>query len=225
MRFFGVSLRKLIRARRIDEIDGFLREVQAVIHVGANEGQERFVYDRFGIDVLWIEPIDDIYQRLLDNIRRFPRQRALQALVTDTDDGEYDFHISNNDGVSSSIMDLKAHREIWPDVDYAESIPLLGVTLPTLLAREGIDPDHYQALIMDTQGSELLVLKGAEPIVKKFRFIKVEVPDFESYAGCCQVDDMDEFMTAHGFAEDQRRSFASKEGVGRYYDIVYRRSD
>jgi FkbM family methyltransferase len=224
MNFFrGVSLRKFLRSRRVDGLDAFLREVQGVIHVGANEGQERFVYDRLGLRVLWIEPIDDVYARLLDNIRRFPRQAAVKALVTDRDGVEYDFHISNNDGVSSSIMELKAHREIWPDVDYANSVSMRSVTLPTLMVGENLDIADYQALVMDTQGSELLVLQGAEPVVRQFEFIKVEVPDFESYTGCCQVQDMDGFMATHGFSKYRQRSFAGKEGVGRYFDIVYRR--
>jgi hypothetical protein len=35
----------------------FLRDVTGVIHVGANTGQERFLYRLFGLNVIWIEPI------------------------------------------------------------------------------------------------------------------------------------------------------------------------
>ena len=65
-----------------------------------------------------------------------------------------------------------------------------------MLARERIDRARYDALVMDTQGSELLVLRGAEPVLEHFRFIKTEVPDFEAYAGCAQLDDIERFLRA-----------------------------
>ena len=42
--------------------------------------------------------------------------------------------------------------------------PEAGMDAIHLLEREGIDPQRYDALVMDTQGSELLVLRGAEPL-------------------------------------------------------------
>ncbi|HSG11415.1 MAG TPA: FkbM family methyltransferase [Gammaproteobacteria bacterium] len=77
---------------------------------------------------------------------------------------------------------------------------------------------------MDTQGSELLVLQGGLPVLDNFRYIKTEVPDFESYAGCCQLADVSEFMTRHGYAELARRQFAGRRDGGNYYDIVYKKT-
>ena len=41
--------------------------------------------------------------------------------------------------------------------------------------------------MLDTQGAELLVLKGAAGLLHRFQFIKVEAADFESYANGCRV--------------------------------------
>ena len=60
-------------------------------------------------------------------IAAFPQQRAPQALVTD------------RDGL-----------DVWPKVAFTTSIELRSLTLPTLLAREGIDITRYDALVMDT---------------------------------------------------------------------------
>lgn len=202
----------------------FLRSVHGVIHVGANVGQERELYARHGLDVLWIEPIPDVFVTLNANLEGFPRQRALQALVTDRNDHEYEFHVANNAGESSSIFDLKQHKEVWPKVAFTRSIALRSVTLPTLLEREGIDPRAYDALVMDTQGSELLVLKGAESLLPRFAYIKTEVPDFEAYAGCVQLAELTAFLAARGFIELTRNQFASRAAGGHYYDVVYRRT-
>lgn len=213
-------IRKLLKG----DPDRFLQQISGVIHVGANMGQERNLYERYGLRVLWIEPIPEIFKMLKANLEGLHRQRALESLVTDRDDAEYQFHIANNDGASSSILDLKQHKDIWPTVAYTKTITLKSLTLASLLQRERIDPAEYDALIMDTQGSELLVLKGADPVLHSFKYIKTEVPDFESYAGCCQLTDIDSFLTQRGYKEFSRYKFANRAEGGSYYDIVYERS-
>ena len=173
--------------------------------------------------MLWIEPIPEVFEILQENIKAFPKQSAIQHLISDCDDKEYQFHISSNDGLSSSMLDFKQHKDIWPDVDFTSTISLRSTTLTSLLQREQIDPSRYQALIMDTQGSELLVLIGAIPVLSHLSFIKTEVADFESYAGGCQLADINSFMAEHGFREHFRRTFASRIEGGNYYDITYRK--
>jgi FkbM family methyltransferase len=215
------SVRRAIRS--VKPRHAFLRDSRGVIHVGANSGQERELYEQFGLAVLWIEPIPELYARLRENIAPYPRQRALQQLVTDRDDERYAFNVSDNDGASSSILPLELHKAIWPTVGYARTIELPSVTLATLVERERIDRTAYDALVLDTQGSELLVLQGAESLLGGFRHVKAEVADFEAYKGCCRVADVDRFLARHGFRECHRRKFATKPGVGSYFDLVYRR--
>lgn len=212
----------------VTDSNTFLRHVSGVIHVGANTGQERKLYDQLGLRVLWIEPNPFVFQKLQRNIAGYPKQIAVQALLSNGDGDEMQFHISNNGGKSSSVLDLKHHREMWPEVSYRETITLNTVTLPTLLERgwiyRGINPYNYQALVLDTQGSELLILEGCGSSLAGFKFVKVEVADFESYAGCCQVDDVQRFMEQRGYDEVARLRFAKRAGIGRYFDITYRRA-
>ena len=215
-------LRLLKRALRKSP-HNFLKEVSGVVHVGANLGQERELYSTHGLSVVWIEPIPEVFTQLNTNIRGCKNQLAFQALVTDVDDKEYEFHIANNDGASSSILELKQHKDIWPSVHYTTTVFLKSITLATLFKKEHIDASKYQALIMDTQGSELLVLRGSLPVLNGFEFIKTEVPDFESYEGCCQLSDINEFMIEHGYKEFSRNKFASRAEGGNYFDIVYKR--
>jgi len=219
------SMKILRRLRRWfgPDPNRFLRSAHGVIHVGANIGQERALYARHDLDVLWIEPIPDVFEALRKNIAEYPRQRAVQALVTNRDDREYEFHVANNAGESSSILELKQHKDVWPKVAFTKSIYLRSVTLPTLLTREGVDIMRYDTLVMDTQGSELLVLEGATGLLPRFAYVKTEVPDFEAYEGCAQLADLAAFMAARGFAELARNRFASRAAGGNYYDVVYRR--
>lgn len=219
MRMLGSILRSTMSNLR--DPNRILRRASGVIHVGANSGQHREIYEKYALRVIWIEPIPEVFQRLKANLQAYPRQSAFQYLITDQDDAEYAFHVSNNAGKSSSILELKLHKDIWPEVAYDRTITLRSTTLATLLERERINATDYDALIMDTQGSELLVLKGAAPVLHAFRFIKTEVSDFESYAGCCQLKDIDSFVKQHGFKEISRQKFAQHAKGGSYYDVVY----
>jgi FkbM family methyltransferase len=203
--------------------DRFLKKASGVIHVGANTGGERDLYKKHGLRVVWVEPIPEVFQTLKANLAGYPAQRAFQALVTDLDNSEYPFHVSNRGGASSSILDLKLHRDIWPDVNYERTLVLTSTTLASLLEREKINAGDYDVLVMDTQGSELLVLRGADGILNQFKFIKTEVADFEAYAGCCQLRDIDRFLGERGFRQRSVHTFAERSEGGRYYDVVYER--
>ena len=217
------TILRRLRPFLIRNPDRFLKQVSGVIHVGANAGGEQDKYKKYGLRVVWIEPIPEVFQMLKANLVGYAGQLALQALVTDQDNAEYKFHISNNAGCSSSIFDIKMHKDIWPEVVYVKTVTLQSMTLTSLLKRERINADDYDALIMDTQGAELLVLKGAEAILHGFKFIKTEVADFESYAGCCQLRDIDQFLKLRGFREFSCCTFAERPEGGSYYDVVYER--
>jgi FkbM family methyltransferase len=202
----------------------YLRKIRGLIHIGANDGQERDFYAAFGLDVVWIEPIPDVFASLKLNIAEFPKQRALNYLVTEENGKEYELHIADNSGASSSIFDLAKCTEMFPHIAYSGAITVTGVTLSSILSAEKVDIRAYDAMVLDTQGSELKILQGATSLLSNFMFIKVEVPDFESYAGCCQVGELSAFMSARGFRERSRHAIVHTRDVGTYFDIIYERS-
>jgi FkbM family methyltransferase len=215
-----------VRALLKRDPDRFLKKATGVIHVGANTGQEIQLYAKYGLPVIWIEPIPEVFETLKTNLIGIPKQLAIQGLVTDMDNTEYQFHIANNYGASSSILELNLHQDIWPQIKYEKTIKLQSNTLASLLKNNHINIAEYDTLIMDTQGSELLVLKGSVPILQNFTYIKTEVSDFESYKGCCQLKDIESFLINRGYIEFFRHKFIEHPDGGSYYDIVYKkRSD
>jgi len=201
----------------------FLPDIKGVIHIGANKGNERKIYNRHNINVVFVEAIPDVYNILKSKLKANNKFIALNCLVTDKDNEEYEFKISSNKGLSSSIYELKDHKKIWGHVRMVNTIKLKSTTLPTMLKNNGLDIKNYDALVMDTQGSEILVLKGAESIISNFKYIMTEVADFEAYEGCGQLLDIESFMSLNGFAEHYRELMVKKEGIGSYYDIVYKK--
>jgi FkbM family methyltransferase len=227
MSLYNTAQRTLQRVKhrlRSSQDAAFFSLLRGVVHIGANTGQERRLYDSYGLQVLWVEPIPEVFAKLQENISGFEGQRAVQALVADQDGIEVDFHVASNDGASSSMLEMAQHRDVWPEVQYKRSIRMTTTTLPALVQAAGVDLTRFNGLVMDTQGSELLVLQGALPLLRHFDFIKTEVADFEAYKDCCQLNDLGPFMAGHGFDEVDRRLFKRKMRPGQaYYNVVYRR--
>jgi len=198
-----------------------MKRLKGIIHVGASVGQERDTYASYGLNVLWIEPIPWVFKELKSAIQSYPNQLALEYLVLDKDGETKTLHISNNDGMSSSIMDLALHQDVWPSVHFTRDIKILSYKIDTIIDREHVNLADYDGLVLDTQGSELLALKGAQRVLQNVRMVKVEVPDFESYAGCPRPEQIADFLGTYGFREWKRTPLAEHM---RYYDIIYLRN-
>jgi FkbM family methyltransferase len=204
----------------------FLRRIGGLIHVGANAGQERRIYAKYNLNVLWVEANPEVFEKLQQNIKPYPLQIAVNRLITERDDVDHIFHIANNDGESSSILELHDHKIIWPDVKFERDISLKSITLDSLINKLKKRIAEYQALVIDTQGAELLVLKGATEILRNLEYVKVEVPDFESYSGCAKVDDLVEFLKKFQFRLIRKDKFPQPvDGCGQYYELLFRKSD
>lgn len=209
-------------ARRMEELNPkHLRECKGVIHVGANVGQERFEYAKRRLPVIWIEPIPEIFSQLQRNIAPYPEQSAYRRLITDSDGRDYSFNVASNAGASSSILALGEHKTVWPGVDYVETLAMQSISLDSFMRKEAVPSSKFDTLVLDTQGSELLVLKGGVRTLAKMKWVKVEAADFDSYIGCAKADEIDAFMLGQGFRVLQRTRFPDLGKVGTYYDITY----
>jgi FkbM family methyltransferase len=211
---------------KIDEdcMDSFLNEISGVIHIGASVGQESSLYHDLNLDVAWVEAIPEVFKKLQLNIHGLKKQVAYNYLLTDKDSEFYNFNISNNQGESSSILEMALHSKIWPDIQFTHTLKIRSSTMLSMVKNEAINLNKYQALILDTQGSELLIIKGAAELINRFKYIKIEVPDFESYLGCCQLNELTKYLSAYGFKQTRKEKFAEMEGVGAYYDVLFERN-
>jgi 2-O-methyltransferase len=202
--------------------DRFLKSGRGVIHVGANTGQERVLYARYGLKVVWVEPIPDIFKQLQSNLTGFPDQTAYNALIAAQDGVKYQFHISDNEGSSSSILETnKQHSDYWSGVRFSQSIDLEALSLPTFIRTNAIDLASFDMLVLDAQGAELLILEGAKEILPRFRYIQCEAVNRELYAGCCLLPDLDAFLSKQGFKQTGRFVTQRSPKGGRQWDVLY----
>lgn len=166
-----------------------------VLHIGANVGEERFMYDKLGIKKqIWIEGNPDIFLQLKENLSYNPHAIALNYLIGD-ENKESVLHESNNGSQSSSVLDLDYHKVDHPDVHYVRDIPLQMHRIDSL----NLDLSGVDLLNIDLQGAELMALRGMGDLVKNFKAIYLEVNKKSLYKGCPLVEDLDLFLLAFGF--------------------------
>lgn len=194
---------------------------KGVIHIGAHYGEERDYYKSLGLKVVWVEALSNVFDILCENIEGYENQIAYNALLTDEFGKEYLFQTTSNEQASSSIFEFKHHVDMWPSVKKSSELVLNSTTLYDLCKSKNITLADYDSLVLDTQGSELLVLQGADPILHNFKYIKTEVADFESYQDGCQLHDIQSFMEKRGYKETNRQMQITNPEVGTYYDITY----
>ena len=205
------------------KFDNFLKNCNGLIHVGANEAQERDHYKNLGVKkVIYIEADPEVFKKTIYNIRNYSGYIAYNYLVTDKIDRSYFFNVSNNSGNSSSIYDFKEHKYIYPDVFYVKKIRLFSQTLSSLVKKHKIKKSDFQALILDTQGSEFSILKGSKNILNNFKYIKLEASDFQLYNNKKgSVNEISTYLKKFDFYEVKRVVIGKSSSGGKIFDILY----
>jgi FkbM family methyltransferase len=209
-------LRKMLR-RKTDPVQLLARLAPAglglhrLVHVGAHLGQERHRYEALGYrDILWIEGAPDVHARLAESLAAHQQERARQglakvqhrsvcALLTDRDGDEAALREFSNDGMSSSIFAATATlKERWPELGETGRLQTARTrTLDGLLAELGLGP--VDLLVVDVQGAELLVLKGAVQTLAQVKAVVSEVSTQALYDGGVLFDELRDFLRGHGF--------------------------
>lgn len=200
----------------------FLQNAFGVVHVGAGVGSERQIYDQYDMDVIWFEPDPTAYKTLQENIWTYPKQRAYQLLISD-ENKPYQLNVADNGGASSSVLEFAEHSRAWPNVKYTGRVETVrGSTLDHFFQDQDLNMKSYQALIVDAQGAELNVLRGATEFLDKVQFVEVESTDFIAYKNGATISEIDAFMKNAGFEKIREELQCRAEvGEGNCYNLVY----
>lgn len=183
---------KLVKKHRVN--------ITGVVHCGASLGQEAKEYAKLGVqNMVFIEAIPDVYDKLKTNISQYPNALAINACVSDKDNEEVKFNIANNEGQSSSMLEFGTHTTAHPEVKFISSITLKTKRLDSLIDELNLNIHEFNFLNMDLQGAELLALRGLGDQIRYFKYLYLEVNKAELYKGCPMVEDIDLYLLAYGF--------------------------
>ena len=187
-----------------DDVLKSINNSSGIVHLGAHRGLEAEVYNWFGKNVIWVEALPKLYDQLSENLYFYKNQLAFQALLTDEDDKDTNFYVSNYDSACSSIYEFTENiksSEIWSDRNHKmiNTLNLKSKKLDTLFDKENIDPKQYNHWILDLQGAELLALKGAEKSLESCKSIYIEVSKKKFYTEGVLWDELKEWLISKNF--------------------------
>ncbi len=200
-----------------DVIPGF--NPSGVLHVGANSGEERFIYSEAGLAVVWIEGRLEAFQELQKNITDFPNQSAHHFTVSAIDYQPVTFRILDNED-SSTVLPLTVLHDQHYGFQVVEERHEIGRRIDAYFD-EFHEPllAKCDLLVIDVQGGEAIVLNSLGGGIEPFHAAKIEVSVFTPYIGGATLKQIDSFMLSKGFIR-QSMSLGGLSG-----DAVYVRAD
>lgn len=172
-------------------------QLTGVLHIGAHECEEIPFYEAFGIpleNMVWIDAIPSKVEQA--KARGIPN--VYTAVITDKDDEDVIFNVSNN-VQSSSVLEFGTHATEHPWVVYVDTLRLKSISLPTFFQRNTIDARKYDFWNLDIQGAELMALKGASEYIQYAKAMYLEVNEKELYKGCGLIGEIDAFLETYNF--------------------------
>lgn len=207
LNYFGWRIIKINYNRKIEgenqnpEYVKCLMNCNGILHIGAHRGMEGPIYNWFNKKVLWIEANPKIYEELKINISHFRDQKAFNYLITDKDNSYYDFNISSNDAASSSIFNFGEEHKNYNNkkFDMIDKINIKSITLENFFFKHQINYKDYNFWIIDVQGAELMVLKGAKNTIKNCDFIYLEISKKEFYKNGVLFQELNNWLVNSGF--------------------------
>lgn len=165
-------------------------KITGVVQAGAHYGEELEDYERLGIkEVVCFEPCKESFNILMK--KKTKNHSFYNAAL-----GRAELFLninktSVNGGQSNSLLQPKKHLEYYPEIIFEGVEEVAVVRLDMFLHVK----NECNFLVMDVQGYELEVLKGATETLKHIDYIYTEVNREELYENCAMVEDLDNYLT------------------------------
>lgn len=176
-----------------------------VLHIGAHWAEECHDYYQNGVcKTIWIEANPGCMMNLIDNLKTYPDHLIFNDCISDVDNQEVVFHISNNEGQSSSILDLGHHKIAHPEVHYISDIVCKTKRVDTLFKQNELTIENYPFVNIDLQGLELQALKGMGELLHQIKYIYVEVNDMELYKTGALYPELKQYLSTFGFTMKEK---------------------
>jgi FkbM family methyltransferase len=182
------------------EFKGFIMkhdvQIKGVIHVGAHFGQENELYNELGAkNKIFFEPLNSNFRTLVEKVGNEDGTILVKKALGNEKKQIEMFVESNNNGMSSSILEPKLHTRQFPSIVFDKKEVVEMDRLDDL----DFDYSLYNMMNIDVQGYELEVLKGSIKTLKNIDYLVVEINSDELYQGCPLFEDIQRFLNDNGF--------------------------
>lgn len=180
--------------------------IENVLHIGAHACQELEIYMEAGARYIhWVEANRYLYFKSKWRLDKKVNQITC-AVISDQDDERVNFNITSSTQ-SSSMLKLKEHLKVHPDIREVKTQKRKTLTIDTLMRKSNLGGKHIDFLNLDIQGAELLALKGARKTLPRVNSIFTEVNEIELYEDCALVHEIDSYLSEFGFRRVEMKIF------------------
>lgn len=176
-----------------------------ILEAGAYNGKDSVVMANFWKlgHVHSFEPVPELYQKVIKEVETCNNVSTYQLALSDKE-GSADFYISSftsapdDPSASSSLLAPTGHLSAWPRIKFKKKISVPTMTIDSWADKNNIN--HVDFIWLDTQGSELSILKGAPRILKTTNVVFMEVEFLELYKDQPLFKDVKEWLEKNGFS-------------------------
>jgi FkbM family methyltransferase len=169
-------------------------QIRTLYFIGCHTFHEReWFFNTFRhLEHLYLfEPLPNVRAQLEQDFAGHPVVKVFPYAISDHD-GQAVFHVTNN-LQSSSLLNMKEHKQLFPGVDAIGDIAVPQRCLETVIRDHGLaDPD---LLFIDVQGAEFQVLTGiARERLERVGIVFTEASTVEVYEGAKLLTDLNDYL-------------------------------
>ncbi len=188
-RFYDIELLRQLHGRQLSA------QLQVLCVIGAHRFQEMRLLVRIFPRLRRIylfEPLAEMQPALLALAVQDARIHVFPVALSDRD-GTAQFHVTSNDGESSSLLNFGSHSQLFPEVQVQHTREVPTRRLDTLLAEKGLEPPDL--LLVDVQGAEHQVLSAmGSQVLAHVRLIYTEVSTERVYESAGLLADVEALL-------------------------------
>jgi len=171
-------------------------QVRGILQIGAHYGGEYPCFVDCGVQhMIFFEPVKDNFNHLLSTIDGDDRAVAYNIALGNTKTRMRMYVETHNKGMSCSLLAPGTHLRSYPRIRFNQR-EWVDVEMLDSIA---YDHTKFNMIVIDVQGYELEVFKGATEALKHIDYVYSEVNVDEVYKGCARVEQLDEFLKPYGF--------------------------
>jgi FkbM family methyltransferase len=199
-----------------DLVKKYSIKADGVIAAGAHFGEEHPDYVAAGIKrFVYIEPCAAAFTVLKNKFAAHHHIQLFNVACGEVECEQVMYTGSQNEGQSNSLLRMDKHLLIHPGI----TLPNTELVTVKRLDSLGLAHKAYQLLVMDCQGFEGRVLKGATETLKQVNYVYTEVNRDEVYQGCTLIDELDQLL--HEFNRVETGQWVG----GMWSDALYLRNN
>ena len=190
---------------RLEDVDKLGIHPTFILDIGAHSGQFRGWAKRVWPDVpIWMIESNPLHERTLENLIRFSNDQYLIASMGD-EEREVTFYTRSDKPHTEGNSYYKEHN-YWDIPQLVQETKVTLQKLDNLFENDAV----FDIIKVDTQGSEIDILKGGKDLVSKAQAIILEVSFIEYNEGAPTAEETIDYMNEIGFEE--------RMSLGEHYD-------